>query len=64
MLIAKVLASGVYNSHKAPSEDKCYGDGCFLLAHLAIVAIELVGVALGVILTLRTRVVYTALAYV
>ena len=65
---AQVLAGAIYNSHidhDSGSDDagsgddsKCYGDDCFLLAHVAVVAVELLGCVAGAVLTLRTRVVY------
>mmetsp|Transcript_23114 Transcript_23114/g.58967 ORF Transcript_23114/g.58967 Transcript_23114/m.58967 type:complete len:571 (+) Transcript_23114:94-1806(+) len=71
-LIAKVLASAVYDAHvdqdseggsgSAGSAGKCVGDECFRLAHMVIVVIELSGVVLGIILAFRTRSIYRTLA--
>ena len=62
LLIAQLLASHVYSSHTPAGQSKCKGDDCFRLAHAIVMAIEVVGVALGILLTVRTRVVYRALA--
>jgi|EP00966_Prymnesium_polylepis_P166582 MFS family permease len=63
LAVAKGLAGSVYNAHKQDhAAKKCYGDDCFRLAHAIVMAIEVVGVALGILLTVRTRVVYRALA--
>ena len=67
----KVLAGAIYNAHidhgsgsdetGSGDDGKCYGVDCFLLAHVAVVAVELLGCVAGVVLTLRTRVVYRAI---
>lgn len=62
VLVAKVLASSVYDSHKAAGDDKCHGDDCFRASHMVVIGIELLCSLAGVLLAMRTRVVYRALA--
>merc|ERR1712224_1151230 len=58
VVMSRILAGSVQNAHIMPGHQTCIGAGCFQLTHIVVLALNLLGIVVALILAKKSVFVY------